>query len=319
MKGNSILLALSGSQQSRYAAEAAWRLAKQLGARITAHHVIDTHNAWQFIGQDKPGFLDSETYVSAYQNLCKNMFILSEGLAEAYASDAKKTGVDDICIVTEGNPQQEICQSAEKHNLVIIGHKPTLQPEPTNTKYSEFVRLSLAESLSINSPRPLLIVQGPCKIWSSLAIMVSMEHINEVYLNDCLDLANALNLPPLLVVIECGGNEEALSEFVSDFRAANEKFSKVPITFSGVDQNIALGDSNWFLVENQADPTELLEDTLLVMPTRKVVNDRLTVLSSSAANFVRFLNLPSILLWPEEYSYSFGENKIESKTSAAYI
>lgn len=319
MKDNSILLALSGSHQSRYAAEVAWRLSKQLGARITAHHVIDTHNAWQFIGHEKPGFIESEVYVTAYQNLCKSLFILAESLAEAYVSDAKKTGIDDACIVTEGNPKEEICRRAEEHNLVVIGHKPSILNEGAKSKYSEFVRLSLAESLSMTCPRPLLIVQGPCKAWSSLAIMISMEHINERYVNSCLDLAKALDLPALMVIIECGGNEEDLRQFVTDLRSENKRLANVPMTFSNVDQDIAVNKSNWFLANDQEVPTQVLDHSLFVMPTRQIVNDRLSVLNSPASNFVKFLNLPSILLWPEEFDCSMLEGKRKLTATSAEI
>lgn len=318
MTEDSILLALSGSQQSRYAAEVAWRLSQVLRSKMTAHHVIDTHNAWQFIGQEKPGFLDSELYVNAYQGLCKSMYILAEELAEAYTSDAKRLSVDDTCIIDEGNPMKEICRRADDHNLVVIGHRPQLNmPQEDTTHYTEFVRLSLAESLAIRSPRPLLIVQGACKSWTSLAIMISMEHINEKYINSCLDLAKALDLPASLIVIECGGIEEELSEFVSDLRSANNRLEGVPIAFTNAKQG--LSDGAWLVTGDADIARNGLDSALIVMPTREIANERLTVLTSSPAVFVRYLKVPSILLWPEEYVYSFGKAKQKRKFVGAEI
>lgn len=315
MKGKSILLALSGSQQSRYATEVCWNLATELDATITAHHVVDSHSAWEFLGHENPAFLKSDRYLNAYQNLCKSLFCLGEELAEAYTSEAKSRGIDDICIVDEGNPIKLICQRALNHKMVVIGHKPSDHPnlqEPHST--GQFMRLSIAESLSRDCPRPLLIVQDKCPAWSSMTIMISMDHINEVFINSCLDMAAALKLQPILLCLSSGTHEETSESFFQDIRQSNPRLKQVPMALSPAQQTISIEIDSWSLPENQKFNKALSDNTLVVIPTREIGGERLTVVDSSPALFVRHLSLPTILLWPEEYVFSLADDSVASAT-----
>lgn len=300
MKGQSILLALSGSRQSRFATEICWKLARQLGAKITAHHVVDSHSAWEFLGHENPGFLPSAKYLEAYQELLSSLFCLGEELAASYANEAKAEGIDDICIVDEGNPITEICRRASNHKMVVIGHKSNRNQQPR----SQFQRLSVAESLAHDCPRPLLVVQDDCREWSSLSIMISLDHINEVYINSCLDMAQALNLKPTLLCLTGGVNEEAPEDLVKDLREANPRLVDVQIALTPAQKDIAVQVEHWYAPKGMNFDRTLWDNTLIVIPTRMVAGERLTVVDSSPSMFVRYLTLPSILLWPEEYVFS---------------
>ncbi len=313
MKGKSILLALSGSQQSRFATEVCWSLARQLGATITAHHVVDSHSAWEFLGHEKPGFLQPASYLEAYQILLSNLFELGEGLAEAYSEEARELGVDNVCIIDEGNPITEICRRAANHKIVVIGHKHI----KTGQQRSQFQRLSVAEALAHDCPRPLLVVQNECKGWSSLAIMISMDHINEIFINSCLDMAAALNLPPVLLCLRSGVHEESPGDFVSDIRESNKRLKDVPIALIPAQKQITLDMEFWYSAENlKLDDNALMKNPLIVMPTRLIAGERLTVVDSSPSLFVRYLSLPSIMLWPEEYVFSAASGKEVKETTS---
>lgn len=303
MKGKSILLALSGSQQSRFAAEVCWRISKRLGTSITAQHVVDSHSAWKFLGHERPGFLESSRYLSDYQILCKSLFCLGEELAASYSQMARKEGVNEICLVDEGNPITEICRRALSHNLVVIGHRPhTISRENPR---SQFMRLSIAESLAHDCPRPLLVIQGNCPQWKNLAIMISIDHINELFINSCLDMAAALDLKPALICLAGGPREEAPRKFISDIRKANERLADVPIAISPLSDQ-ALANVEFWDSQDEAIP-ENWDKTLIVIPTREIGGQRLTVVNSSPALFVRHLTLPGILMWPEEYRFSLAD------------
>lgn len=317
MKGKSILLALSGSQQSRYATEVCWNLASKLEAMITAHHVVDSHSAWEFLGHEKPAFLESGRYLAAYQSLCKSLFCLGEELAEAYTSEAKKRGIDDICIIDEGNPIEQICRRALNHKLVVIGHRPqsALQPiidtnedGPLPHSAGQFMRLSIAEALSNECARPLLVVQDKCNAWTSMTIMISMDHINEIFINSCLDMAESLNVNPVLLCLSSGAHEESAESFIKDIRESNQRLRDVPMAVAPANGQISVyNNDNWFVPGEGKLDKEQFHNTLVVIPTRKVAGERITVVDSSPALFVRYLSLPSILLWPEEYVYSLAE------------
>lgn len=311
MKGRSLLLALSGSQQSRFAAEVCWRLAERLGTRITSQHVVDSHSAWQFIGHEHPGFLDSSRYLSEYQTLCKTLFCLGEELSAAYEAEAKRLQVEGISVVDEGNPITEVCRRAAEHTMVVIGHRPgTIARENPR---SQFMRLSIAESLAHDCPRPLLIVQGKCPEWKNLAIMISIDHINEVFINSCLDTAELLDLQPALVCLAGGPNEEKPASFVQDIRKANPRLAKVPIAVSPLSDNLfASAVDSWDTADSDITPEDW-DKTLIVIPTRQIGGQRLTVVDSSPSLFVRYLTLPSILMWPEEFHLSLTDS---TQTSA---
>lgn len=300
MKGKSILLALNGSRQSRFATEVCWRLAGELDATITAHHVVDSHSAWEFLGHENPGFLDSSRYLEVYQGLVSSLFCLGEELAKKYAEEAKKQGIDDVCILDEGNPINEICRRAANHKLIVIGHKAKKDHEPRR----QFQRLSVAEALANDCPRPLLVVQDECKNWSSLSIMISLDHINEVFINSCLDMAAVLNLKPTLICLTGGVNEEKPEDFVRDLRESNARLKDVQIALTPAHKDIAVYVEHWYAPQGTEFDRSLWDKTLIVIPTRMVAGERLTVVDSSPSMFVRYLTLPSILLWPEEYAFS---------------
>ena len=304
MKGRSILLALNGSQQSWFASELCWSLAKQLGVEIQAQHVVDSHSAWSFIGHDKQAFLETDKYLSAYQRLCLSLFDLGEELATAYNAAASTHGQFPPCVVDEGNPIVEICRRAVEHDLVVIGHRPTALSGDLNPR-SQFLRLSVAEALSHDCPRPLLVVQEQARAWKNITITISTEHINERFINSCLDLANALQLTSTLLCL-AGAPNVNQTEFIQTLRRANSRLEAVPITFI---QDISEDENDeilkWGFSED--DKTSITAGhTLMVVPTREISGQRTTVLGGAASSFVRYLTLPSMLLWPEEYVFSFG-------------
>jgi nucleotide-binding universal stress UspA family protein len=317
MKGKSILLALSGSQQSRQATEVCWRLARQLGATITAHHVVDSHSAWEFLGHDNPGFLSSSLYLEAYQVLLSDLFKLGERLADSYAADARDAGVDNVCLIDEGNPITEICRRAANHKLVVIGHRGATTSRPR----SQFQRLSVAEALAHDCPRPLLVVQSDCSSWTSLAIMISLDHINEVYINSCLDMAEALGLKPALLCLTGGAHEEKTEDFVHNIRRENPRLEDVTIAMAPAQKDISVSIENCYGPDNDTqkfDP-DFWRNTLIVIPTRMVAGERLTVVDSSPSLFVRYLSLPAILLWPEEYSFAHASSESIQREEPALV
>jgi len=313
MKGKSILLALSGSKQSRYATEVCWRLAKQLDSTITAHHVVDAHSAWEFLGQDQPGFLNPSVYLEAYHSLLASLITLGEDLALSYAAEAKEREIDDVCIIDEGNPITEICRRAANHKMVVIGHKKSKGHLDTHT---QFQRLSVAEALAHDCPRPLLVVQDPCGNWTSMSILISLDHINKVFIDSCLDMAETLNLKPTLLCVRGGPHEETANDFVTNIRASDERLKNIPFAMIPASKNLEVRIKEWYDPSGAAFDPHLWDNTLMAIPTRMSADERITIFDSSPSIFVRQLEFPSILLWPEEYVYS-AQNKSGNKELSA--
>ena len=117
-------------------------------------------------------------------------------------------------------------------------------------------------------------------------------------------MAKALDLPPALLCLSGGACEEKPEDFLSDMRQANRRLSEIPVTLASWQRENAEDVQSWGTLEGCPLAPGFFQNTLLVIPTRMVANERLTVIDSSPSLFVRNLQLPSILLFPEEYAFS---------------
>lgn len=312
MKDKSILLAVSGSEQSKFAAELCCTLSCKLGCTVTAQHVLDTTSAWQFIGHDNPGFLQADRYLAAYESLCSSLHVLSQELKTEYIRKMSALGQETAqFVIEEGAPCEAISMRAAEHDMVVIGHKPTSESSLT---WSQFMRLSTAEQLAHQCPRPLLIVQQEIQIWETLVIMISLDHINECFINSCLDFALCLGLRPAIICMASPENMPPDTFFI-DFRAANARLEPVPISLANTETLKFLPDTlMWNVAVNEQPPT-LNESSLLVVPTRELNHERVTIIDGSPAQLVRHLLLPAILLWPEEHTFSFIADRAREEVS----
>jgi nucleotide-binding universal stress UspA family protein len=298
MKNSSILLALSGSEQSRYAAELAFALAWQTGARVTAQHVIPTETLTEMLIQEKPGLIGISPYSDAYRNVYGVMHSLAKKLMEAYNMTAVAHKLEINSFIDNGNPVYEICKRALEHDLVIMGHKPCRSASPPS-EHSQFIKASVAEGLAHQCPRPLLVVQGECRPWSNMRIVISTEHVNESYINSCLNMARNLKMKPHVLVLSMGIREEDPDKFIRDLKADNRRLSHVNIVMKEGLGVIDEEKNNWWLLDTDVE-AEVAPNTLIMLPTRNLAGERVTVLGSTPDLFIRHLTLPSILLCPEE-------------------
>lgn len=302
MKGSSILLALSGSEQSRFATEVCWELAAQTGSVITALHVVDTHSAWEFLGHENPGFLAKEEYRNTYYALVNSLLTLGHDLARVYSAEGKSAGIDDACLIEEGDPAEVICRRALDHDLVVMGHRPEQAHKEGTARH--LLRASVAEALANECSRPLLVVQERVKGWSRLTATISMDHINEAFINTCLDFAAKLDIEPALCCLSTGIREEKPSHFIRDIRKANPRLQTVPIAVATIHNTAVIGDVAAWEHPDSESVWDVLTDSLLVLPTRNAGGARITVVDSLPSMFIRELEMPAILLWPEEFTSS---------------
>jgi len=299
MATQSILLGLSASEKSQYAAEVCWWLAEKTNAAVLAQHVVDSQGAWELLGHDRPGFLGSGPFVGAYQTLAASLLSVGQKLADVYDARAAARPITSESVVDDGNPVQEIQRRANEHDLVVIGHHPSIVESPEN-EHRHRRRFSVAETLAHVCPSPLLVVQEQCEPWSKMRILLSVKHVNEHYINFCLDLASQLSLEPELVGLACGIHEEDHAMFVADLRKSNRNLYNVTIKVKHLtDYSLDENTCSWWTCEDDIE-WDALPDTLIAMPTRKLEGRRITVYGSSPAYFIRHLRLPTILLCPEE-------------------
>jgi nucleotide-binding universal stress UspA family protein len=297
MKLSKILLPIDGSAYSQYAAEVAWRIARQNGATVTALHVVDTASIRGLMGHVEPGFLNPDDYKTERDAILDALVRAAHKLLQNYKGDAQAAGIHVHTLVEYGNPADIISSLAKKFDLVVIGHKPFDRVSDRFTR--QLMRLSVAESLAESCPGPLMIVQSQPIDWSSLTIMLSSEHINRRYLDAGVELASQLSLQPALVCLTAGDAQEPPAELIADLRDSDSVLKEVPIAVTGVtpfrDAQLELWDN-----PTGTEAWNVWEETLLVIPTRPIPGRRLTVADGSPAQFVRFSTLPAVVLYPEE-------------------
>jgi nucleotide-binding universal stress UspA family protein len=300
MKEKSILLAISGSEQSRHASEVCWKLARRLGTAITAHHVVDSFRAWEFLGHENPGFLEPGAYLEPYQELVSALFVLGKELAASYAREAQAAGIDNVCLIDVGNPVTEICRRSANHKMVVIGHRTPGQMHAC----SQIQRLTVAEALAHDCPRPLLIVQNKCRSWSSFLAVLSVDRINETFVSSCLEMAQALDLSPSILCLTGGASVEDCQDRIRDMRKRIRQLQEIPMSLAETGGEMPANLEDWRDPGGKPFGENYFENTLIVIPTRMVAGQRLTVAGSSPSLVVRHLKNPSILLWPEEFAFA---------------
>ncbi|MBZ0186457.1 MAG: universal stress protein [Candidatus Obscuribacterales bacterium] len=310
MSFKSILLGLSGSEQSKWATEVAFEITGVTGGTVTAVHVIDTSTIWELLRNDKPGLIGSSCYVDAYQALSKIVRSIAHKLADKYDAIARGRSIIGETIIDQGNPITVISSRAKQFDLVVIGHQPAC-PGGSKERRS-FIRYAIAEGLAHECPRPLLVVQRQVEPWESMTILVSMEHINYSWIERCLDFADALQLVPKVVALSSGIREESPEEFGKNLKQAVSRLENVSIEAHemegmAIDENASLSFSSEIRLDWYPDPL-----TLLVIGTRRSGDERLTVFDTTPDLFVRNLGLPSILLYPEENSFQVQDEKSEA-------
>ncbi|MBX3137511.1 universal stress protein [Candidatus Obscuribacterales bacterium] len=311
----SILLGLTGSEQSKYAAEVAWSIAKDNDGRVTAMHVVDTRMAWELLRNDRPGFVGSGVYVEAFEQLSSSLERIGQTVIEKFEAVAAGQEVPTKTILAQGSPVSRMSERAGEFDLVVIGHQAR-DPRCKEAEHCNFIRYAVAEGLAHDCPRPLLVVQDKVYRWSSMSILVSVDHINFSYIAACRKMADSLGLQAKLVILASGEREASPVAILSDLRSAHSELTDVDISVEFV-QGIAMEkhSSPWrhepIDLEWTPDP-----ETLLVIPTRKTGGHRITVFDTTPDAFVRCLGLPTIMMWPEEHT-EFDVKMPEERAAAA--
>lgn len=288
-----ILLSVDGSIYTVHAANLCFRIANVANASVTAHHVIDTNGAAEFIMREPSGYVSSKEYRSVYNYLCKSLWSIGHQLQNRYLVEAAKHGVNSDFAMEEGDPVTALCDRARAFDLVVIGHRRQQSKEVVEgVEGTSIARKSFAESMSHECEVPLLIVQDDTQSWETMSIFVSLDHLNENYIDACLDLAPLLNLKPVIVCISPSVQEDAAAGITSDMRKANKRLENIEVQFSTFER----------LADSQAQAADTVRElSLPVIPTREVAGVRLSLLDISTSAFVHYLSSPSILLLPEEY------------------
>lgn len=316
MSKHSILLALSGSEQSRNAAEVAWLFAKRMNAEVTGVHVIDKNSVWELLRSDTPGFVGGGKYIEVYDNIIESLKSVGEALSQRYETLSAKAGVKGNCLVKEGNTISVLAHDSKQFDMVVVGHMPN-HLRTYQRQFDRYMRHSVAEGVAHESTVPILIVQSAPIPWDAMTIVSEIDHINVVYIRSCLKLARMLGLRASIELWGTGVREESRDALKENLlkEIPEAKTSDIEVEyFCG---HAATERRDLFHNEQLSQAALLPSETLFVLPTRGIASNRITVFGIEPEEFIRSLVLPCLLLWPEDHKSFILEEGANTEVSAA--
>lgn len=299
MRSHSILLGLSGSEQSSYAAEVAWYLAKKLNASVTAEHVIDKTTIWELLRSDTPGFVGGKEYIEIFDSIIDSLKALADQLACKYEVMAAARGIRARCLTKEGNPIRVLCEDSDDYDMIVLGHV-----EEKNRSYNrdmrEYMRHSIAEGVAHESRVPVLVVQSKPAFWDSMTIVSEIDHLNMKYIRSCLALAKCLGLRTVIEFWGTGLREETPESLLKNLLDEMPELQECVIDIEYFAGPAASQRQGLFCGRSMDQAAQLQSQTLYVLPTRGIGRERITTFGIAPEEFVSSMALPCLLLWPED-------------------
>lgn len=288
----SILVPITGSQESLYAIELAWSLADRSNVRVDAQHVVDVRGALEFVGLENPGLIGRGPYLAAYEKVCAALRDVSRRIESAYAEKRKERAVPGELFIDEGEPLEEICRRLAEHDLAIIGHR---RRATTHWPGGQMVRLSLAEKLASYSASPVLIVEKPSMQFSEVAAFVSMDHVNAVWLQNCQETARSMGARMSVTFFASGKHEQVASDFVADLKRVHPELADVNMCVVARSDGRPAQLARQHLWGTSGQP-----GVLCVIPTLDAGQERITTWGDAPSALLRRLPFEAVLIWPEE-------------------
>lgn len=311
MASLSILLALSGSQPSMFAMEAAFRLARERQAQICVQHVVDTHAAGRLLQTSEPGLIGSGLYVDAYETLLQSLRALAVKLMDKCESVNRDVSAEYV--IDEGCPVEEIARRAGDYDLIIVGHSfsPRNSIARNSMKSTNGYAYGLIEDLANKCDTPMLIVQDRVASWDEMLILSSPEHFESRYVLDCVALAKTIGLEPRLVFVSAASSDQESESFISHVRKAHPNLQEMPIEFNFVRGESAERRLSLWQAPGVCPVMSVGEKALVVVPVRAFDESRMTLFGVRPDELISHLDLSSLVMWPERGSARRSVNSQE--------
>lgn len=157
MTFKNILVALDGSSSSQLAADYGFWLATNLGATVSAQHVVDPRLVELFIepefGEELGFGISIETSDKVFNALRK----IGSVILNLFATEAAGRGLKTTTFLDEGYVAEEIVKYGDKFDLIIVGHRG----KGKRAMPSRMMLGSMAERVAINAGVPVLIARQP--------------------------------------------------------------------------------------------------------------------------------------------------------------
>ena len=188
-----ILCGVDGSPYGEIACEYAIELAKRLGARLEAVHIVDSRMLDFSLVTPQPGAITWNP--AAVNGLQEALRTRGEELLQKTAARGEAAGVPVATALEFGHPSQVLKEIQARTELVVVGrqgeHSQTA-PDLTGSTMERFVR---------HASRPCLVTPGAFRPIGKILTGVDGSDSAARALHEAIDLANVLHAPLVILAV----------------------------------------------------------------------------------------------------------------------
>lgn len=199
-----ILFGVDGSPFGEIACEYAIDLARRLGARIEAVHVVDSRMLEFPLIAPQTGVITWNP--AAVNGLQQALRTRGETLLRETAARAEQAGLHITTALEFGHPAQVFAEIQSRTELVVLGrqgeHSKTA-PDITGSTMERFIR---------RADRPCLVTPGAFKPASKILVGVDGSPSAARALREAVGLANALEIPLVILTVAESENDQGRAQ-----------------------------------------------------------------------------------------------------------
>jgi nucleotide-binding universal stress UspA family protein len=152
-----ILVALDGSEYSQLAADYAMWLASEFDCDISAQHVVDPRIVDFFIAPEFGEELGFSEAIDTSEKVFRAVKKIGTVILDLYSKEAVGRGLKANTFLDVGHIVDEVSKRAEKHDLLVIGHRGKGHKKGP----SHLMTGSVAERVILSTNKPVLVAIDP--------------------------------------------------------------------------------------------------------------------------------------------------------------
>ncbi|MCA9802221.1 MAG: universal stress protein [Cyanobacteria bacterium HKST-UBA02] len=299
MNDLSIMVCLSGSEGAEHAARFAWSVARTANCSVTAEHVVDASGPTWLLNKLNGGFIDREQIGLCYSSFCASLVDIADALKEKYQSVFSAQRLRGSCNIDYGDPVYKLTRKAMNHNLVFLGHRQGGESP---------MRGDVISGMTNRCTVPLIVVKSKEASLTRLVMLVSTDHLCPRYLRSCNNLASMLGLEPRIVCVGTTDEPPNLQVLKTQIKNLVPELKDVKMSTRLIEAERGSVEL-WTRTDQHVDVTAR-PDTLVIMPTRKQGDRRVTLIGEEIGCFLDRLTLPFVCFWPEEYDHGSVPSRV---------